>query len=169
MTLTENILPEFDREMASTRKTLERVPDGKFDWKPHEKSYSLGELASHVAGIPGWTEKAFHQNELDVQPPGAPPYQEKEATSQAELLEEFDKNAASARAALQAASDERWRGEWTLLVSGRKILSQPRINIMRSFVLSHLIHHRAQLGVYLRLLDVPVPAIYGPSADEGSF
>lgn len=169
MTLTETILPEFDQEMANTRKTLDRVPDGKFDWKPHEKSYSLAGLATHLADIPSWVARAFNQDEFDVSPPGAPPYREEDLQSRAALLADFDKNVADARAALESASDEKWRGSWTLLVGGRQILKQPRTQIMRSFVMNHLIHHRAQLGVYLRLLDVPVPAVYGPTADEGSF
>ena len=169
MTFTEMILPEFNQEMASTRKTLERVPDEKFDWKPHEKSFSLAGLATHVADIPGWTAKAFGQDELDVAPPGAPPYRLEDAKSREQLLADFDKNVASARDALEAASDEHWQGQWTLLAGGKRILTQPRTKIMREFVMNHLIHHRAQLGVYFRLLDVPVPAIYGPSADEGGF
>lgn len=169
MTFTEMIMPEFDQEMANTRKTLERVPEEKFAWKPHEKSYSLVELATHVADIPGWTAKAFGQDELDVSPPGAPPYRLEDAKSREQLMADFEKNVTSARDALEAASDERWQGQWTLLAGGRKILTQPRTKIMRDFVMNHLIHHRAQLGVYLRLLDVPVPATYGPSADEGGF
>jgi uncharacterized damage-inducible protein DinB len=169
MTLTETIMPEFDQEMANTRKTLERVPDEKFDWKPHEKSFSLAGLATHVADIPSWTAKAFDQDELDVSPPGAPPYKLEDAKSRPQLLADFEENVASARAALEAASDEHWQGQWTLLAGGRKILTQPRTKIMRDFVMNHLIHHRPQLGVYLRLLDVPVPGIYGPSADEGGF
>ena len=167
MTLTETILPEFDQEMANTRKTLDRVPDGKFDWKPHEKSYSLAGLATHLADIPIWTANAFNQDEFDVMPPGSPPYHLEDLKSRDALLAEFDKNVAAARAALESASDEKWRGNWTLLAGGRQILKQPRTQIVRSFVLNHLIHHRAQLGVYLRLLDVPVPAVYGPTADEG--
>lgn len=169
MTLTETILPEFEQEMANTRKTLDRVPDGKFDWKPHEKSFSLGGLATHLSNIPSWTTNAFAQDELDIAPPGSPPFRLEEAKSRDQLLADFDKNVAAARASLESASDEKWHGSWTLLHGGRKILTQPRTQIMRSFVMNHLIHHRAQLGVYLRLLDVPVPAIYGPTADEGGF
>jgi uncharacterized damage-inducible protein DinB len=169
MSLTKMIMPEFDQEMANARKTLERVPDGKFDWKPHPKSSSLGGLATHLANIPSWTEHTFAKDELDIAPPGEPPFRLEEAKSRAELLEAFDKNVASARATLEGASDESWFGNWSLLRGGNTIMTMPRAAVMRGFVMSHLIHHRAQLGVYLRLLDVPVPAIYGPSADEGAF
>lgn len=169
MSLSEMILPEFEQEMANTRRTLERVPDEKFEWKPHEKSSSLGGLATHLANIPSWTTHTFEKDELDIAPPGAPPFRLEQAKSTADLLESFDKNVADARATLAAATDERWFGKWSLLRGGAPIMTLPRAAVMRGFVLSHLIHHRAQLGVYLRLLDVPVPAIYGPSADEGGF
>jgi len=169
MSISQTILPEFDHEMANTRKTLERVPDDKFAWKPHEKSMTLGGLATHLANIPSWTARTFDRDELDIAPPGEGPYRLEEAKSTAELLEAFDQNIASARAALEAATDENWQGKWSLLMTGKKIFTLPRTAVMRGFVMSHLIHHRAQLGVYLRLLDVPVPSIYGPSADEGGF
>lgn len=169
MPISQMILPEFDHEMANTRKTLERVPDDKFSWKPHEKSTSLGGLATHLGNIPSWTAMTFDRDELDIAPPGQPPYRLDEAKSTAALLEAFDKNVASARAALEAATDENWQGKWSLLSGGKTIFTLPRAAVMRGFILSHSIHHRAQLGVYLRLLDVPVPSIYGPSADEGSF
>jgi uncharacterized damage-inducible protein DinB len=169
MSLSQILLPEFDHEMANTRKTLERVPDEKFSWKPHEKSMTLGGLATHLANIPNWTKNTFDVDELDVAPPGAPPYRLEEAKSTAELLEAFDKNVTEARAALEAATDEKWQGKWSLLMTGKTIFTLPRPAVFRGFIMSHSIHHRAQLGVYLRLLDVPVPSIYGPSADEGSF
>jgi uncharacterized damage-inducible protein DinB len=169
MPTSQAILPEFEHEMANTRKTLERVPEDKFSWKPHEKSMTLGGLATHLANIPGWTAQTFDRDELDVAPPGQPPYRLEEAKSRAEVLEAFDKNVASARAALQSATDENWQGKWSLLNGGKAIFTLPRTAVMRGFIISHSIHHRAQLGVYLRLLDIPVPSIYGPSADEGSF
>lgn len=169
MPISQTILPEFDHEMANTRKTLERVPDEKFSWKPHEKSMSLGGLSTHLANIPSWTALTFDRDELDIAPPGEPPYRLEEAKSRAEILEAFDKNVTSARAALEAATDENWQGKWSLLMTGKTIFTLPRTAVMRGFVMNHLIHHRAQLGVYLRLLDVPVPSIYGPSADEGGF
>lgn len=169
MSFTEMIMPEFEQEMANTRKTLERVPEDKLAWKPHEKSSSLGGLATHLANLPSWTTHTFDKSELDIAPPGEPPFRLEEAKSLSQLLEAFDKNVADAREALAGARDEAWMGSWSLLKGGNKIMTLPRVAVMRGFVMSHLIHHRAQLGVYLRLLDVPVPAIYGPSADEGAF
>lgn len=169
MSISRMILPEFEHEMANTRKTLERVPDDKFSWKPHEKSMSLGDLATHLGNIPSWTKNTFEMDELDVAPPGASPYRLEQAKSRAELLEAFDKNVSEARAALEAATDEKWQGKWSLLMTGKTIFTLPRPAVFRGFIMSHSIHHRAQLGVYLRLLDIPVPSIYGPSADEGSF
>ncbi len=169
MGMSDMIIGEFDQEMGNTRKTLERVPEDKFDWKPHEKSTSLGGLATHLANIPSWTVNTFTQDELDLAPPGAPPFRLEQAKSRAALLEAFDKNVAEGRAALLKASNESWGQDWSLLSGGKKIFAMPRAAVMRSFVMSHMIHHRAQLGVYLRLLDVPVPSIYGPSADEGGF
>jgi len=169
MSFSEMILPEFDQEMANTRKTLERVPQDKFAWKPHVKSTSLGGLATHLGNIPSWVKNTFEQDELDIAPPGAPPFRLEEVKSPQRTARSFDKNVANARAALEGASDEKWLGPWSLLNGGYKIFTMPRAAVMRSFVMNHLIHHRAQLGVYLRLLDVPVPSIYGPSADEGGF
>jgi len=169
MSISKSILPEFDHEMANTRKTLERVPNDKFAWKPHEKSMTLGGLSTHLANIPSWTAQTFDRDELDIAPPDSGPYRLEEAKSITALLDAFDKNVASARAALEAATDENWQGKWSLLMTGKTIFTLPRTAVMRGFVMNHLIHHRAQLGVYLRLLDVPVPSIYGPSADEGGF
>lgn len=169
MPISKSILPEFDHEMANTRKTLERVPDEKFAWKPHEKSTSLGGLATHLANIPSWTKNTFEADELDLMPAGSEPPRMEQAKSTAEVLEAFDKNVASARVALENAADDSWQGDWTLRMGEKRIFTLPRAAVMRGFVMNHLIHHRAQLGVYLRLLDVPVPSIYGPSADEGGF
>lgn len=169
MPISQALLPEFDQEMANTRKSLERVPDGKFAWKPHEKSMTMGRLASHCAEIPGWAIPTIRQDELDLAPPGAPPFQPTVANTTAELLAIFDKNVAGARAALEGASDEHLMKMWSLLMTGRAIITMPRVGVIRGMVMNHLIHHRAQLGVYLRLNDVPLPAIYGPSADEGTF
>jgi uncharacterized damage-inducible protein DinB len=169
MKLSEIFLSEFDHEMANTRKTLERVPDDKLGWKPHEKSGTMGWLAGHVANLPSWASVAIGQSEFDLAPQGAPPPQGPTPNSRKELLDSFDKNVAAARAAIASASDELLMKPWTLLRGGQQIFSMPRSAVLRSFVLNHLIHHRAQLGVYLRLNDVPVPAIYGPSADEGAF
>ena len=169
MSISKMILPEFDHEMANTRKTLERVPNDKFAWKPHEKSMPLGQLASHLSTIPSWTKNTFEQDELNLAPAGQEPPRLEEAKSTAELLETFDKHVTTARAALESATDDNWQGKWSLLLGDKTIFTLPRMAVMRGFILSHSIHHRAQLGVYLRLLDVPVPSIYGPSADEGGF
>jgi uncharacterized damage-inducible protein DinB len=166
MTLSEGLLPEFDQEMASTRKTLERVPDGQFGWKPHEKSMTLGRLASHVAESPGWAATTIETDSLDLAPPGAPPFKPVTADTRQEVLAIFEKNIAAARAAIAGASDDHLAKPWSLLMGGKTILTLPRMSVLRTFVMNHTIHHRAQLGVYLRLNNIPVPAIYGPSADE---
>jgi len=166
MTLSEMLLPEFDQEMAKTRRTLERIPEDKFGWKPHEKSMTLGRLASHLAEIPTWGSNAINQDSVDIMPAGAPPYQPVILGSRAEILEMFDKNVADARRAISRASDEQFMQPWSLLAGGKTIFTESRLTVLRAMVISHEIHHRAQLGVYLRLNNIPVPAIYGPSADE---
>jgi uncharacterized damage-inducible protein DinB len=169
MSISESLLPEFDQEMASTRKTLERIPDDKFDWRPHEKSFVMGALVNHLATIPGWTQPTIEQDALDLSPPDAPPYQVVPVKSRQEALDTFDKNVAAARAAIAGASDEHLSKPWSLLAGGKTIFTMPRTAVLRGFIISHIIHHRAQLGIYLRLNDVPVPSIYGPSADENLF
>ena len=165
MAISASMLPEFDNEMANTRKTLERVPDEKFDWKPHEKSSPMGKLASHLSNLPNWTSITIDMDEFDMAPQGQP-VKSPDCHSRQELLDNFDQNVATARAAIVGASDERLFKQWTLLAGGQHVLSLPRVAVLRSFVMNHIIHHRAQLGVYLRLNDIPVPSIYGPSADE---
>ncbi len=167
MTIKDALLPEFDQEMAHTRKTLERVPEDKFGWKPHPKSFSMISLATHIANMVGWTVDTMNKESFDISPPGAPPYKEEPAASRAQLLEKFDKSVAAGRAALAGASDEAFLKNWSLLAAGNTLFTMPRVACIRTFVMNHVIHHRAQLGVYLRLNDVPVPSIYGPSADEG--
>ena len=166
MGLSQALLPEFDREMPNTRKSIERIPEDKLDWKPHEKSWSMGGLATHLANLPSWAVLAISQDAFDMAPPGAPPAKLPQANSVTEALERFDKNVAAARAAIEGASDEHLFKRWSLLSGGNTIMTMPRIAVIRGFVMNHMIHHRAQLGVYLRLNDVPVPSIYGPSADE---
>lgn len=165
MPIGESMLPEFDHEMANTRKTLERVPDDKFAWKPHEKSFSMGVLATHVSNLPTWTNVTIDMDEFDMAP-GGEPMKTPECHSQKELLDTFDANVKAARASLAGVTDEKIFQSWKLLASGNEIFQMPRIAVLRSFVMNHIIHHRAQLGVYLRLNDIPVPSIYGPSADE---
>ena len=164
--MSQALLPEFDHETANTRKALERVPEDKFGWKPHEKSMTMGRLATHIAELYAWVPTTFEVETFDFAPPGAPPYQPKIAGSRTELLETFDKNAAAARAAIAAASDAQLMVLWTLLNGGKTVFSLPRIAVLRGMVINHAIHHRGQLAVYLRLNDIPVPALYGPSADE---
>jgi uncharacterized damage-inducible protein DinB len=169
MPINQGLLGEFDQEMANTRKTLERVPEDKFTWKPHTKSGTMIWLAGHVAQLPGWCKEAFERTELDIAPIGQPPQQPPVIKNRRDLLELFDSRVAAGRAALAKATDEAMMKPWTLLSGGKTIFTMPRIAIFRGFVMNHLIHHRAQLTVYLRLNDIPVPALYGPSADEGSF
>ena len=169
MSLSQSLLPEFDHEMANTRKTLERVPDDKFDWKPHQKSFSMGGLATHLATLPSWAAITIQKDGIDIAPLGEPPPRSEPCNSRDELLARFDGHIAAARAAIAGASDEDLLKTWTLLAGGKTIFAIPRIAALRSFVMNHNVHHRAQLGVYLRLNDIPVPSIYGPSADEGAF
>ena len=169
MALSDAILPEFDYEMANTRKTLERVPDDKFDWKPHDKSTSMGGLATHLSNIPTWAIYTIAQDSLDLAPEGKPLPTAEIAKSQSDLLNVFDDNVAKARAAIAGASDAELMKRWSLLKNGKQLMTLPKIAVLRSFVMNHQIHHRAQLGVYLRLNDIPVPSIYGPSADENPF
>ena len=171
MALGDALLPEFDHEMANTRKTLERVPDDKLDWKPHAKSKSMamGGLATHLSNLPTWANHTIDKDSLDLAPEGKPLPPAPPVKSRTELLELFDSNVERARAAIAAASDEELFKPWTLQNNGKQILTLPKIAVLRGFVMNHNIHHRAQLGVYLRLNDIPVPAIYGPSADESAF
>ncbi len=166
MTIGQMMLGEFDQEMQNTRKTLERCPDEKWNWKPHEKSGTLGWLAGHVATMVSWLPTTLNTKELDYAPVGGPAYQPPKIENRKGLLVEFDKNAAEARAALASASDAEMMKGWKLLAGGKEIFTLPRVACIRGMVLNHLIHHRAQLTVYYRLLGVPVPGLYGPSADE---
>jgi uncharacterized damage-inducible protein DinB len=162
--ISQAILPEFDQEMANTRKSLERVPEDKLSFNPHTKSMALGALATHVATINQWAEAIFGQESFDVStvPPNP------ELKSRAELLAAFDKSTSTARKAIADSTDAHFMKPWTLKAGDNTIFTLPRVAVVRSFLLNHGIHHRAQLGVYLRLNDVPVPSIYGPSADEGN-
>lgn len=166
MSIAQMLLPEFDQESATTRKVLERCPEDKYGWKPHEKSFSMAALATHVANIPSWMVLTMNQDSFDVNPPGSPPYREDPVASRAELLEKFDSNTTAARAALEGVSDDQMMKPWSLLSGGKIMFTMPRSAVLRGMIMNHAIHHRAQLSVYLRLNDVPVPAMYGPSADE---
>lgn len=169
MSLNEAFLSEFENEAKKTRKTLERVPEDKFSWKPHAKSMELGRLSTHLAEIPSWISHAFDSDTFDVNPPEGRAHQAPQITTREQLLELFDKNVAAGRAKLASATDEQFKQPWSLLNGGRVVFTIPRVAVLRDMVMNHTIHHRAQLGVYLRLNDVPVPAIYGPSADEPVF
>ena len=165
MKLSELLLPEYDQEMANTRKVLARVPEDKLAWKPHAKSFAMGALATHVAMLPGWGTFTLQGDSFDLGAPGAttppPP-----AASRKELLEMFDCNVAAFRAALVATEDAQMLSPWSLRNGAVTLFTLPRVAVVRTSIMNHSIHHRAQLGVYLRLNDVPVPATYGPTADE---
>jgi uncharacterized damage-inducible protein DinB len=158
------LLPEFDHEMTVTRKLLERVPEGQFDWKPHQKSMSLGQLAQHVATIPTWGTVAMSQDTFDM----AGDQRGAQLPTRNDILSLFDRNVSDARAALVGRGDGEMMAPWALKRGAHTLFSMPKASVWRSFVMNHLIHHRAQLGVYLRLHDIPLPSVYGPSADEGS-
>ncbi len=166
MNYAEQMLPEFDEETANTRKVLERVPLEKLDWQPHPKSRTIGWNANHLAEILGWVEGTFTQDSWDIAPPGGPAYESPNLRTPEAILAEFDRNTAAARQAILAVNEARLEDPWSLLYAGKPIFSLPRRVVIRTFVLNHLIHHRAHLLVYLRLNDIPIPGMYGPSADE---
>jgi uncharacterized damage-inducible protein DinB len=164
MSIAESLLPEFDREMGVTRRLLERLPDDQFSWKPHDKSMTLGRLAEHLAELPEWARVSIVDKGIDMgtgRPPGyvAP-------ASRAAVLAMFDKNVAAARAALSGRTDAELMATWTLKAQGKVVFTMPKAMVLRGFVMNHTIHHRGQLSVYLRLHNIPVPSMYGPSADE---
>ena len=169
MGVSAAFLPEFDLEMASTRRSLERIPEDKLGWKPHEKSMTLGRLAGHIAELPGLGVSVIKDDGLDFanRPAGEIARKPTVAESQKHVLELFDKNIAALRAGIAGASDEHWGKKWKLSMGEKTFYEGPRMGAMRRMVMNHVIHHRAQLGVYLRLNDVAVPSVYGPSADEG--
>lgn len=166
MSIAETFLPEFDQEMANTRKVLERIPEDKFDWKCHPKSNTIGWVSNHVAEIPSWVPGTLNSSEWDYHPPGGEPYQSPKFSTRKEILEFFDKGVAEARQAIAATSDEEFAKDWSLLYQGNVIFKMSRAAVVRSVIINHTIHHRAILTVYLRLNDVPVPGMYGPSGDE---
>jgi uncharacterized damage-inducible protein DinB len=163
MSISQALLPEFDHEMATARKCIERVPEDKYGWKPHERSMTMGRLASHIAEMPGWGVAGLTKDSHNIDPT----QRGFNATSKSEILAAFDKNVSEARAAIAGADDATYFQNWSLTVGGKPVMTMPKIAVVRTFVLNHIIHHRGQLSVYLRKNDVPVPSIYGPSADEG--
>ena len=168
MRLTDQFLAELEREAARTRRTLEQVPKGKGDWKPHEKSMPLGRLAGLVATMPSWVAMTIERDDLDLAPqPGQSTYHEPETTPAA-LVDALDKTVAGARASLRKTSDDHLMTPWKLLSHGKVVMEAPRHVVLRD-TFNHLAHHRGQLTVYLRLIGATVPAIYGPSADDQRF
>jgi uncharacterized damage-inducible protein DinB len=163
MALKDLLLTEYDHEVGTTRKLLERLPDGELAWQPHEKSMTLGGLATHLSNIPNWAGPLLNESSFDLA--GAPPNLEPK-TSRAAILEAFETSTKQARGWMDK-SDAEYQSLWTLKRSGQVVFTVPRISAFRSFILNHLIHHRGQLSVYLRMNNIPVPSIYGPSADEG--
>jgi len=163
MALKDTLLAEFDHEIGTTRRLLDRIPDNKLGWKPHEKSMTLAGLGTHLANLANWGTTILSELSYDVAagPPNLTP-----AASRADILSAFDTSASKARAALDK-TDAELSAQWKLLRGGQEMFSMPRAAVFRTFVLYHMVHHRGQLSVYLRLNDVPVPAIYGPTADEG--
>jgi uncharacterized damage-inducible protein DinB len=163
MRIIDLLLPEYDREMGLVRKTLERVPGDRFDFKPHDKSMSLGQLAGHLGTIPTWATETMKGTELNLKSDGPrlPAPDSRDA-----LLAAFDGHVKDGRQRLADASDAELLVPWTFKVDGKALFTMPRATVLRNFVLNHAVHHRGQLTVYLRLLDVPVPSLYGPSADE---
>lgn len=154
---------EFVKECAATRRMLERVPEDRFGWKPHDKSMGLGQLASHIAENPQWAAWAVNDDVLDMGPDTYKPFMAKDRD---ELLKTFDMNVIDARKALESADEGAVSNTWRMKWEGNVVIEAPRIEVLRSFLVSHLIHHRGQLTVYLRMNDVPLPQIYGPTADE---
>ncbi len=166
MSLADALLPEFDHETGVTRRLLERLPDGHFGWTPHQKSMSLGRLATHVAEVLTWLPETVYKSEINWDT--TKPNEQTPCPTRADVLTLFDRSRDAARAALAGASDAELKQPWTFKKDGQVVFSQPKIGVIRGMVMNHMIHHRAQLGVYLRLKDVPLPAMYGPSADEGA-
>lgn len=164
MAIRDVLLPEFDHEMGTTRRLLERTPEAQFAWKPHEKSMSLGQLAGHLANIPRWSDAILQHTVFDLATveDTRPPAPE----SVGALLKEFDAKVVAARAAIAATGDAEMVTPWTFKQGGHEVFTMPRIAALRSFIMNHSIHHRGQLSVYLRMNNVPLPAIYGPTADE---
>lgn len=160
MTIPSTLLPEFDQEMQTTRRVLERVPSDKAEWRPHPKSFPIGHLAQLLAWMPGWITTTVKETKLDLSKGGGYSFEKTET-----LLDQFDENVNSAREALAAANEKDFEVMWSLMMGDRVLMSLPRGDVVRQHI-SHMAHHRGQMTVYLRLLDIPVPSVYGPTADE---
>jgi uncharacterized damage-inducible protein DinB len=168
MNLTEFLSAELDREVERSRRALQEVPEGKYDWKPHEKSMAFGYLVNMVATIPMWVSMQILQDELDVAPPEGSKMEQKRLDTSEELIEALDKAAAGAREAFAKTTDDHLKTNWKLLAGGHVVLEAPRYEMIQDSI-NHWTHHRGQMTVYLRLMGAKVPAIYGPSADESGF
>ena len=166
MRISEAMLPEVEHEMAQTRKALARVPDDKFKFKPHEKSMEMGALALHIAMMADWGADTLSNDSFDVAPVGGSAYQMPVANNTAEVLALYDKAVVRLKQALAATENEAMMQPWSLLQGGKPLFTMPRAAVIRGMILNHMVHHRGQLTVYLRMNGVPVPALYGPSADE---
>ena len=166
MTMTELFSAELEREAAATRRVLERVPEGRYDWKPHERSMTLGRLSSLVATMPSWVETMVDHDSLDLAR-GETDYEKQNLRTAAALVSAHDRCVAEAKESIARTNDEHLMTTWRLLVAGKTVSENPRYIMLRDSVFNHLAHHRGQLTVYLRLNEASVPAIYGPSADEG--
>ena len=166
MSIAELLVPELEQELAVTRRLLERVPDDRPDWKPHPRSFSIAHLSQLIVRLPGWVPMMLDRTELDIAPRTGPQFPGYSNEKTATLLAEFDRNASAAKASLSKASDADFTVPWTLFKGGEQVMTQPRYQMLRYMVLNHIVHHRAQLSVYLRMLDVPLPQMYGPTADE---
>jgi len=164
MLIRDALLPEFDQETATTRRLLERIPDNKFSFKPHPKSMDMASLATHLCELTNWTTETIAKDSIDLA--AYDPSQRKIAASRAELLGMFEKSVAAGRAALASAENEQLMQPWSLKSGDKVFFTMPKVVVLRTFVFNHCVHHRGQLSVYLRLNDIPVPAIYGPSADD---
>lgn len=165
MSIGQSLLPEFDQEMEATRSVLSEVPEDKLDWQPHEKSMTLGRLAAHCAELVGWIRITLEEDEFDVSPPGGEPHETPIVTSRAELLEMLNEGAELGRAIIAATGDDEFMKPWTFKAGGEALFSAPKIGVYRKFIMNHLIHHRGQLTVYLRLVGAKVPQTTGPTAD----
>lgn len=165
MPIAATLLPEFDNEMATTRRLLALVPEADAEWKPHPKSFCLGDLAAHIVNLLTWADLTFLHTEFDVNPPGGEPMKAPGFKGTEELLARFDEGVVRVRALLAGQPDEAFAIHWTLMNSGQPMMSMPRAACWRGFIMNHIVHHRGQLSVYLRLRDVPLPSIYGPTAD----
>ncbi|NIM51061.1 MAG: DUF664 domain-containing protein [Gemmatimonadales bacterium] len=166
MPIGEALLPELDQEAAATRKVLERVPEDKLGWKPHEKSMTMGRLATHLTELPGWVKLAIDQDEIDIAPSGEPAFTPQVVESVSAMVELFDRNVAETRALIGSTPDDTFMKPWTMKKAGEEVFTAPKIGVIRHDIMNHLIHHRGQLTVYLRLSGVSVPSTYGPTADE---